>query len=206
MSMYRIKFSYRNKFEDQPRKMKIDYLKYVAPLMVVILASIDFIQPNSAQAKPIFLTDLPCMTTKTRQAGGWGSPWTPNKEDVVLGREIYTSLMSISSGEDKEFACKLPSGAKSAKLDLEVGIPSTSGGPFLLTFYLNGNEIISEKIFPGKVTLIKASLTGNSNVPYEIGGRRTLVVETTCLNGSGCGYIRFFKANLNVVGNPGGKE
>jgi hypothetical protein len=182
--------------------MKIDRLKALSIAAATVFVGMGVIQPQAVQAKPIFLADLKCIVTK-------GNSWSPGAEDVILNREIYTSLMyatrSFNSFVDSEFACKLPS-AKSAELDLEMGIPSKEGGPILITFYLNGNQVVSEKVFPGKIISIKEALTGRADAPYQVGGRKTLVVETTCMSGSGCGYIRFFKANLNVVGNPGAKE
>lgn len=177
--------------------MKDDHLKYVVPLTVGILLGMDCIQPKSAQPKSISLINLPCTITRTTEALDWGSAWVNIKEDVVLNREFHSSLMRIYAS-DREFACKLPN-AKSASLDLEVGIPSNEAGPALLTVYLNGDLVASEKVIPGKVTLIKKPLVS------EIGGKWILVIETSCLKNS-CGDIRFFKANLNVVGNPGGKE
>jgi hypothetical protein len=185
---------------DKYRDMKIDRLFLLGLLSTgIALTSLELITAQAAQAKPIFLADLPCpQRTK-------GSSWNEGKEDVVLSREIYTSLMYISYGNgDSEFACKLPD-AKSAELDIEAGLPSTANGYSILKFYLNGTEVASEKIFPGKVTTINQKLTGRLDVPYQIGPRRTLVVETICVSGSGCSRIQFFKANLNVVGNPNPK-
>jgi hypothetical protein len=172
---------------------------------LTIFIGIQSVFAQSAQSNPIFLADLPCIEKK-------GNLWATGKKDVVLNREIYTSLMNSGRSrdrrgtiEDSEFACNLPN-AKNAELDLELGIPSTESGPFLLTFYLNGNQIVSEKVFPGRVTVIKQPLTDRADVPYQIDGTSTLGVKTTCLRVSGCGLIRFFKANLNVVNSPGARK
>jgi hypothetical protein len=178
--------------------MKISHLLTLGLSAGIALATVGLTSIQSAEAKPIFLTDLDCLSATK------GFRWYTNKEDVVLNKEIYTSLMRFYS-DDSEFACKLPS-AKNAELDLEVGLPSTTGGPTILNFYLNGTQVVSEKIFPGKVTTINEKLTGRSDISYQVGGRRTLVVETICVTGSGCGQIRFFKANLNVVSNPGARS
>jgi hypothetical protein len=151
-----------------------------------------------ASAKPIPLTDLKCMEIK----GSAG--FNDTKKEIVLNREIYTSLFNFATYADQEFACKLPN-AKSASLDLELTIPSDKGGPSAVSIYLNGNQIISEKVFPGKVTLIKEPLTARTDTPYQVGGRRTIVFETTCLHSSGC-LVHFLKGNLNIVSNPGAKE
>jgi hypothetical protein len=168
----------------------------------ISLAALEVSANHIAYAKPMPLTDLNCIRIK---GDNFASNFSGTKEDIILNREIYTSLLRFGSSSDQEFACKLPS-AKSASLDLEMAIPSDAGGPFLLSIYLNGNQIISEKVFPGKVTLVNQPLTGRADVSYQVGGRRTIVFETTCLNGSSCSPIRFLKGNLNVVVNPGAKE
>jgi hypothetical protein len=178
--------------------MTINYLLALGLATGVVLSAFELVNLQPAHAKPIFLADLQCPNVIK------GDLWVASKDDVVLSREIYTSLMRLY-GSDAEFACKLPS-AKSADLDLEVGLPSDAGGSTVLNFYLNGTQVISEKISPGKVTVINEKLTGRSDIPYQVGGRRTLVIETICVTGSGCGRIRFFKANLNVVSNPGAKQ
>jgi hypothetical protein len=180
--------------------MKIKRLRGLG-ITVIALAGIEYLHPQAAQSKPIPLIDLPCMMIK---GGNYAlaTNFSPTKEDIILNREIYTSLFRLEATSDQEFACKLPN-AKNASLDLELTIPSGRGGPFLFTVYLNGNQIISEKVSPGKVKLINEPLTGRADTPYQVGGRRTIVFETTCLSGSGCGEIRFLKGNLNVVSNPG---
>jgi hypothetical protein len=183
--------------------MKIDRLLALGLSTGIAFVSLELMKTEAAQAKPIALTDLACIRIK-------GGLYQADKEDIILNREIYTSLMRsgvtmTGHHTDSEFACKLPS-AKSAELDLEITIPSGDNGTMLLTFYLNGNQVVSEKVFSGKVTVIKESLIGRADAPYQVGGRRTLVVETTCLSGSGCSAIRFLKGNLNVVANPGAKE
>jgi hypothetical protein len=169
----------------------------VAHRLVISFATWEAFENNVAFAKPVPLTDLSCIAIK-----GSSTSFDTNKRDIILNREIYTSLFEFNSSSDQEFACKLPI-AKSASLDLELALASAANGPFLVSIYLNGNQIASEKVLPGKVTLINESLTGRADIPYQVGGRRTLVFETTCLSGSGCGTVRFLKGNLNIVANPG---
>jgi hypothetical protein len=180
--------------------MKIDRLLALGLSTGIALASLELIRTQAVQAKPIALSDLYCLTIKDVSGAGIVS----RKEDIILNKEIYTSLMRMYTYNDFEIACKLPS-AKSADLDLELTLPSAAGGATIVNFYLNGTQIISEKIVPGKVTLINEKLTGRADIPYQVGGRRTLGIETICVSGSGCDYVRFFKGNLNVISNPGTK-
>jgi hypothetical protein len=176
--------------------MKIDRLLALGFATGISFATLEAFSNHMASAKPMPLTDLSCIAIK-----GSGT-FDTNKRDVILNREIYTSLFEFNLRSDQEFACKLPN-AKSASLDLELVLASAENGPFLVSIYLNGSQIASEKVLPGKVTLINESLTGRADIPYQVGGRRTLVFETTCLSGSGCGTVRFLKGNLNIVANPG---
>jgi hypothetical protein len=182
--------------------MKIDHLLVLCLSTGMAFASLELIRTQPAQAKPIALPDLQCLTIKDSR---WDSPGVKShKEDIILNREIYTSLMRVGTSADFEIACKLPS-AKSANLDLELTLPSSAGGPTIINFYLNGTQIISENIVPGKITLINEKLVGRADIPYQVGGRRTFGIETICASGSGCDKIRFLKGNLNVVSNPGTK-
>jgi len=147
-------------------------------------------------ARPIPVTELRCQATKEFS-------WREGKEDVILNREIYTRIAFIN--EDSEFACKLPA-AQRASLNLEAGIPSNEGGPVRLDFYLNGNRVYSDNIYSGSVTYINIPLTGQPNAPYMVERRRTLSVETTCLNARGCGDVRLFKADLEIVASPGSRD
>lgn len=176
--------------------MKIDRLKALGITAFMLLIGVEYVHPQLVQAKTIPLTDLSCMAIK---GGGY---FTSETDNFIMNREIYTSLFRFSNYQDQEFACKLPN-AKSASLDLQMAIASDKEGPFLVTIYLNGNKISSKKVFPGKITIVKESLIGRSDAPYEVGGRRTLVFQTTCLSGSGCGWTRFLKGDLNFVVSPG---
>jgi hypothetical protein len=180
--------------------MKIDRLLALGLSTSIAFASLNLIISQAAEAKPIALSDLYCIGIKRVNSVAV----LANKEDIILNKEIYTSLMRMSVSDDLEVACKLPS-AKSANLDLELTLPSSAGGGTIVNFYLNGTQIVSEKVMPGKVTLINEKLTGRADIPYQVGGRRTLGIETICVSGSGCDYVRFFKGNLNVVSNPGTK-
>jgi hypothetical protein len=177
--------------------MKIDRLLALGLSTGIALASLELIRTQAVQAKPIALSDLYCLRIKN----SWGSIQS-DKEDIILNKEIYTSLMKTYTSDDFEIACKLPS-AKSADLDLEMTLPSSAGGATIIKFYLNGMQIVSEKIVPGKITLINAKLTGRADIPYQVGGRRTLGIETVCVSGAGCSNIRFLKGDLNVVSDPG---
>jgi hypothetical protein len=180
--------------------MKSSRFLVLGILTVSSLIVLDASRSQIAYAKPIPLKDLSCMAIKH---GGYGSMFNDKAEDIILNREIYTSLFRLQP-VDQEWACKLPS-TKSASLDLEMTIPSDDSGPFLMTIYLNGNQVVSEKIFPGKITLVKQPLTGRADEPYEVGGRRTLVLETTCLSGARCGSIRFLKGDFNALINSGAR-
>jgi hypothetical protein len=183
--------------------MKIDRLLALGLLTGITLVSFELAVNQTAQAKPIPLPNLECL--KVSGPSGYRAGIDSHKEDIILNKEIYTSLMRAASTHDFEVACKLPS-AKSANLDLELTLPSSAGGPTIINFYLNGTQIVSEKVFPGKITLINEKLTGRADISYQVGGRRTFGIETICASGSGCDQIRFLKGNLNVVSNPGAKE
>jgi hypothetical protein len=186
--------------------MKIDRLKALGITVFMLLLGTEYVQPQSVQARTMPLSDCRGLIIRGNSTNYGTSGFDATKEDFMLGREIYTSLFTFFSNEDQEFACKLP-GAKSASLDLEMAIVSGRNGPFLVTIYLNGNQISSEKVFPGKITVVRETLTGRSDAPYQVGGRpTTLVFQTTCLNGSGCGIVRFLKGNFNYVANPGKNE
>lgn len=176
---------------------------FITKLVASILtcAAIGLFNTQMVLARPIPVTSLRCQNAMGNSSG----VWTESKEDVTLSREIYTSLVLLYS--DSAFSCKLPA-AQKAKLNLEAGIPSAEGGPVKLDFYLNGFQVYSDKIYPGRVTQINVSLTGRSDVTYTVEGRRTLSVETTCLSGGGCSriYIRLFKADLEVEGSPGSRD
>jgi hypothetical protein len=187
--------------------MKIDRLKALGTIVFMVLIGTEFFQPQLVQARTMPLSDCRGIIIKGEASNwGWTAGFSENKEDFMLGREIYTSLFKFYSDQDQEFSCKLPN-AKSASLDLEMAIGSNRNGPFLVTIYLNGNQISSEKVFPGKITVVRETLTGRSDAPYQVGGRpTTLVFQTTCLNGSGCGAVRFLKGNFNFAANPGRNE
>lgn len=186
--------------------MKIDRLKALSITAFMMLFGVEYVQPQLVQARTMPLSDCRGLIIKGYATDYGTSGFDAQKQDFMLGREIYTSLFSFANNEDQEFACKLPN-AKSASLDLEMAIKSDRGGPFLVAIYLNGTQIRAEKVFSGKITVVRETLTGRSDVPYQIGGRpTTLVFQTTCLNGSGCGTVRFLKGNFNFVANPGSNK
>jgi hypothetical protein len=164
----------------------------------VIIISLILGQMSGVQeaiARPVKINKLPCMVTSNT-----GSYWNNDAaSEIVLKREIYTSVFDIYVGRD--IACKLPA-AQDAYLDLQLAIPSNEFGSARIDFYLNGSLVKSLQVEPGKVISAKIPLTGRSEISYAVGGRRTLGIETSCLSSS-CGYIRSIRGNLEIRQSPG---
>jgi len=169
------------------RKVKF-FTKFISVGMLCLTLETLGIQVAQAQ-RPVFLLDLTCVDRD--------GDYRRNSRDISVGREIYTSVMSINP--HSAFTCKLPT-ANSASLRLEYGMSDThsNSAPVTITAYLDGNEVASKTAAPGK--------TGTLLVDISKG--KSLAIETACARASNCGSpVYFFKAQIEpAAASPGRRQ
>jgi hypothetical protein len=167
-------------------QVKFNHRFIIANLLVLALGTL-FAKVAYAQ-RPIFLLDNQCINTGS---GNWGR----NARDVSVGREIYTSLMTMSSwgpNDSAAMTCKIQA-SSSATLRLGFGMRDNDIGssPSIVDVYVNGNHKGKQTVYPGKV----------SSLLVDISNGNSLAVETTCSRASNCQTVYFFKAELTGLKN-----
>jgi hypothetical protein len=142
--------------------------------------------------RPIFLLDLTCIKTDNST---WG--FLRQSQDIVVGREIHTSI--IRSASNAAMTCKLPE-ASSAFLRLEYGMSDTDSNraPVKIDAYLDGNQIASRTASPGQ----------RGTMLVDISQGKSLSIETSCARASNCGAsVYFFKAQIEpAAASPGRRQ
>jgi hypothetical protein len=141
--------------------------------------------------RPILLLDLTCIKTSNSV---WG--FNRQSQDIVVGREIYTSIMKSVS--DAAMTCKLPT-ASSASLRLEYGMSDTDSdrAPVKIDVYLDGNQIASRTASPGQRGTMLVNISQGKN----------LSLETSCARASNCpASVYFFKAQIEPTAESPGRQ
>lgn len=123
-----------------------------------------------AQAqRPIPWTQLKC------QVKGWQRSMF---EDIVVSREIYTSMLRIFPGTS--FTCKLPGGR--ASLELQFAIPDNERkAPIKVDVYVDGNPVASRTGDKGKVHTMLVDVSNGKSVSIDV----DCAAATDCLSKSG---------------------
>ena len=119
-----------------------------------------------AQAqRPIHILDLKCIVT-----GGYLNNWGDlqyferKPTDLVIGRQIYTSIMSV---REASWTCKLPGGR--ASLRLEYGVDDRSEiSPPQIEVYVDGNRVASEVGKPGRINTMLADISNGKSLSLDI--------------------------------------
>lgn len=142
--------------------------------------------------RPVFLLDNQCIDT----GRGYVSR---NTRDVSVGREIYTSLMIMTSGSadtPASMTCKIQSSSP-ATLQLKMGIRDNDMGSSssIVDVYLDGSHKDRQTVSPGHV----------STLLVDISNGQSLAVETTCSRASNCASVYFFKAELTGTRSSGSR-
>jgi hypothetical protein len=146
--------------------------------MGMLSAMLGTAMPPVAQAqRPIFIFDLSCVRI-------WGSG--PGRgEDISIGRELYTSIMTASAFE---ITCRLPGGP--GTIEIQYGVPDTSDRPpALIQVYVDGSEVARQEGEQGKI----------STLLVDVSNGRSLAIDLNCSRKDNCrgpGY-HFFKFHLN---------
>jgi hypothetical protein len=172
------------------RKVKI-FTKFIPVGMLCLILGTLGEQVALAQ-RPIFLLDLTCIKTR----GRWS--FSQNRQDIVVGREIYTSIMY--SYPNAAMTCKLPA-ARAASLRLEYGMSDTDSdsAPVKIEAYLDGNQIASQTASPGKTGTLLVDISQGKN----------LSIETSCARATKCNgaTVYFFKAQIEpAAASPGRRQ
>ena len=146
--------------------------------------------------RPIFLLDLTCIRTSNRSRAF--NPFNRRSQDIVVGREIHTSVMRAYP--NVAMTCKLPA-ASSTSLRLEYGMSDTdrNSAPVKIDAYLDGNQIASRTASPGQ----------RGTMLVDISQGKNLSIETSCARASNCGsaYVYFFKAQIEpAAASPGRRQ
>lgn len=144
------------------------------------------IQAAEAQ-RPVSLIEQQCVRSGN---SGWYTP----VEDIVVGRELYTSIMFMNPYNFKKpngMTCKLTPGRFST-LHLQFGMRDTTRdgiGTRIVSVWLDGNQAASRSVSRGQVKTIF----------LDIKNARSLTLEVGCIKAEGCrtvGHVDFFKADL----------
>jgi hypothetical protein len=172
------------------RKVKF-FTKFIPVGMLCLILGTLGEQVALAQ-RPIFLLDLTCIKTSGYRA------FNRRSQDIVVGREIYTSIMRAYP--DVAMTCKLPA-ASSTSLRLEYGMSDTNrnSAPVKIDAYLDGNQIASRTASPGQ----------RGTMLVDISQGKNLSIETSCARASNCGraYVYFFKAQIEpAAASPGRRQ
>jgi len=171
-------------------KVKFSHESIFASILFLAI-EILFTQVVYAQ-RPIFLLDNQCINTGP---GNWGR----QSKDVSVGREIYTSLMTMSSwgpNDSASMTCKIQA-SSSATLALKFGMRDNDIGssPSIVDVYVDGNHKGRQTVSPGKVSFL----------PVDVSNGKSLAVETTCSRASNCNTVYFFQAELTGAVSPGAR-
>jgi hypothetical protein len=126
-----------------------------------------------AQAqRPIPLSDMKC------QVQGW---WRPMLEDIVVSREVYTSVLRIYPGTS--LTCKLPGGRASLRLEFVIPDKETKA-TIKVDVYVDGNQVASRTGDKGKV----------HTMLVDVSNGKSLSVDIDCATATDC-------ASMGVVKN-----
>ncbi|HAO12899.1 MAG TPA: hypothetical protein DCQ51_17440 [Planktothrix sp. UBA8407] len=118
------------------------------------------------------------------QVQGW---WRNLREDIVIGRELYTSVLRIYPGTS--LTCKLPGGQ--ASLRLEFVIPETKA-PIQLDVYVDGNQVASRTGKNGKL----------HTMLVDVSNGKSLSLDIDCAEATGCidhGGLRNIMDGYNFI-------
>ena len=164
--------------------------KFVRKLLSAGVLSLAFgtigVQVARAQ-RAIPLLDIECIRTS-----GSNDRIYDNTKSISVNKQFETAIMYMS--DEAAYTCKLPP-ARSAFLRLEYAIPDTGRGQIQMDIYLDGNLVDSGVATAGKTGTLLVDLTNG----------RSLAIENSCISSS-CGYVYFFKAEIEVVTSPGGRQ
>lgn len=94
------------------------------------------------------------------QVQGW---WRQIQEDIVVSREIYTSILRIYPGTS--LTCQLPGGQ--ASLRLEFVIPETKA-PIKVDIYVDGNQVASRTGENGRVHTMLVDVSNGKSLSLDI--------------------------------------
>lgn len=152
---------------------------------------VPFSRPAIVQAKPEtrFLFDAQCVST------GPGR-WRRYKEDVSVGRQVYTSYLYMGAGTQySAMTCRIrPEAPKTSKYNfesllLEFGMRDNdlNSPGSTVKVYLDGAPVASQSVQPGEKASLLVDVSNVSNV----------AIETVCSTKTQyCDRVYFFKATL----------
>ncbi len=119
-----------------------------------------------AQAqRPIHILDLQCLVTGGYLDNrGYLQSFERKPTDLVIGRQIYTSIMSVS---EASWTCKLPGGR--ASLRLEYGVDDRSEiSPPKIDVYVDGNQVASQVGKPGRINTMLVDISNGKSLSLDI--------------------------------------
>jgi len=149
-----------------------------------------------AQAqRPIHILDLQCLVTGGYLDNrGYLQSFERKPTDLVIGRQIYTSIMSVS---EASWTCKLPGGR--ASLRLEYGVDDRSEiSPPKIDVYVDGNQVASQVGKPGRI----------NTMLVDISNGKSLSIDIFCSTEKNCNRRRyhFFKFQIEPgASSPGSR-
>jgi len=145
-----------------------------------------------AQAqRPMHILDLQCIVTGGYLNNrGYLQYFDRKPTDIVIGRQIYTSIMSV---REASWTCKLPGGR--ASLRLEYGVDDRSEiSPPKIEVYVDGNEVASEVGKPGRINTMLA----------DISNGKSLSIDISCSTAQNCNNRSYHFFKFQVV--PGARS
>jgi hypothetical protein len=152
-----------------------------------------------AQAqRPIHILDLKCIPGPAESnSNSQSSRIYKNQTDIIVGREIYTSVMEARA--NSAMTCRLPGGR--ASLRLEFAIPDNFDiPPVKIDVYVDGNQVASRTGDKGKVHTLLA----------DISNGKSLSIEISCARATNCGNwipsYYFMKAQIEPGASSPGRR
>lgn len=166
---------------------------FAAGVLCVMLGTVGA-QVAQAQ-RPMHILDLQCLVTGGYLTNlGYLQYFERKPTDLVIGRQIYTSIMSV---REASWTCKLPGGRASIRLEYGVDDQSEISPP-KIEVYVDGNQVASQVGKPGRV----------NTMLEDISNGKSLSLDITCSTAKNCNQrsYHFFKFQIEPGASSPGRR